>query len=55
MKPPKVTKKQVEDYIAFLEKSLKSENFKKNDPEKYEKNKQKLAKERLKLKLLFNT
>lgn len=52
MKQTKVTKKQIEDY---LEKSLKSENFKKNDPEKYEKNKQKLAKERLKLKLLFNT
>jgi len=28
MKQNKVTKKQIEDYIAFLEKSLKSENLK---------------------------
>lgn len=29
----KVTKKQVEDYIKFLEKALESKNFKNNDPE----------------------
>ena len=51
---PKVTKKQIEDYIIFLEKALKSENFKNNEPEKYEKYKLKLEREKLKLKLLFN-
>jgi hypothetical protein len=50
----KVTKKQVVDYIKFLEKALSSKNFKNNDPEKYEKYKQKLEKEKLKLKLVFN-
>jgi len=50
----KVTKKQVEDYIKFLEKALASKNFKNNDPDKYEKYKQKLDKEKLKLKLIFN-
>ena len=45
----KVTKKQVEDYIKFLEKALASKNFKNNEPEKYEKYKQKLDKERLKV------
>ncbi len=49
-----VTKKDVEDYIKFLEKALASKNFKNNDPEKYEVYKEKLAKEKLKLKLLFN-
>lgn len=46
------TKKETEQYIAFLEKALKSANFKSNEPEKYEKYKDKLAKEKLKLKLL---
>jgi hypothetical protein len=50
----KVTKKQIEDYIKFLEKALASENFKKNKPTEYEKYKVKLSKERLKLNLLFN-
>ena len=54
MTKKKVTKKEVEDYIKFLEKSLASDNFKKNDPERYEKYKEKLAKEKLKLKLLFD-
>lgn len=53
-KKPKVTKKQILDYIAFLEKALNSERFKNNEPEKYEKYKLKLKNERLKLKLLFN-
>ena len=52
-KKAKITKKQVEDYILFLEKALASDNFKNNDPEKYEQYKEKLARERLKLKLLF--
>ena len=50
----KITKKQVMDYIKFLEKALASKNFKDNDPVKYEKYKTKLEKERLKLKLVFN-
>lgn len=52
-KQQKVTRKQIEDYILFLEKALKSENFKNNKPLEYEKYKDKLSKERLKLKLLF--
>ena len=36
MAKQKVTKKQIEDYIKFLEKALKSDNFKKNDPIKYQ-------------------
>jgi len=48
------TKKEIEDYIKFLEKALASKNFKNNEPEKYEQYKGKLEKERLKLKLLFN-
>jgi hypothetical protein len=46
------TKKEIEDYVKFLEKALASENFKNNDPEKYQKYKDKLAREKLKLKLL---
>jgi hypothetical protein len=42
MSKQKVTKKQIEDYIKFLEKALASENFKKNDPTKYETYKVKL-------------
>lgn len=49
----KVTKKQIEDYIKFLEKALASKNFKNNSPIEYEKYKVKLDRERLKLKLLF--
>lgn len=48
------TKKEIEDFIKFLEKALASKNFKNNDPERYEKTKGKLDKERLKLKLLYN-
>jgi hypothetical protein len=46
------TRKEIEDYVKFLEKALVSENFKNNDPEKYQKYKDKLAREKLKLKLL---
>lgn len=48
----KPTKKEIEDYIKFLEKALASKSFKENEPLKYEKYKQKLERERLKLKLL---
>lgn len=53
-KNKKPSQKDIEAYIKFLEKALASENFKKNKPVEYEKYKEKLAKERLKLKLLFN-
>ena len=53
-KNKKPTQKEIEAYIKFLEKALASENFKKNKPVEYEKYKEKLAKERLKLRLLFN-
>ena len=53
MAKQKVTKKMVEDYIQFLEKRLNSKNYKANVSEaEYSKTKEKLAKERLKLKLL---
>ena len=48
----KPTRKEIEDYVKFLEKALASENFRKNDPVRYKKYKEKLARERLKLKLL---
>lgn len=51
-KNKKPTKKEIEDYVKFLEKALSSKNFKNNDPDKYEKYKQKLEREKLKLKLL---
>ena len=51
-KQKQTTRKEIEAYIKFLEKALASENFKNNDPEKYEKYKGKLSSERLKLKLL---
>ncbi len=54
MAKQKITKKQIEDYIKFLEKALASENFKNQEPEKYVKYKEKLGRERLKLNLLFN-
>jgi len=45
--------KQEEDYIAFLEKRLNSENYKKNGSEdEYIKTEQKLKKARLVLKIL---
>jgi len=45
--------KQEEDYIAFLEKRLNSENYKKNvSGEEYTKTEQKLKKARLVLKIL---
>jgi hypothetical protein len=54
MAKKEVTKKEIEEYIKFLEKALASKNFKNNDPERYAKYQGKLDKERLKLKLLFN-
>jgi len=54
MAKQQVTRKQIEDYIKFLEKALASANFKNNKPEEYEKYKVKLEREKLKLKLLFN-
>lgn len=52
MAKKQVSKKEIEEYVKFLEKALASKNFKNNDPERYEKLKGKLDKERLKLKLL---
>ena len=52
MKNKKVTKKDIENFIKFLEKAINSENFKNNEPEKFIKYQEKLKKERLKLKLL---
>ena len=52
MAKSKPTKKEIEDYIKFLEKAIASQNFKNNNPEKYAKYKQKLERERLKLKLI---
>jgi hypothetical protein len=49
----KPTKKQEEDYAAFLKKRLESKNFKANvSPEEYEKTKAKYDKVKLRLKLL---
>lgn len=49
----KTTKRETQQYIEFLEKRINSKNYKKNVPaEEFEKTKNKLAKERLKLKLL---
>jgi hypothetical protein len=53
MAKQKLTKKQIEDYILFLEKAIASKNLKNNNPIKYEAYKVKLDGERLKLKLLF--
>jgi hypothetical protein len=44
--------KETKEYVIFLEKALKSENFKKNEPTKYELYKEKLKKAKLRLKLL---
>jgi len=45
--------KQEQDYIAFLEKRLNSENYKKNvSKEEYNKTQEKLKKARLVLKIL---
>ena len=44
--------KETKEYIIFLEKALKSDNFKKNEPVKYESYKEKLIKAKLKIKLL---
>ena len=52
MKNKKPTKKEIEEYIKFLEKAVNSKNMKQNDPDKWEKYRQKLERERLKLKLL---
>lgn len=49
------TTKQRQDYIAFLEKRINSKNYKNNvSAAEFEKTKEKLDKERLKLKLLVN-
>ncbi len=53
MAKKQATKKEIETYISFLEKALASDNFRNNKPLEYEKYKEKLAKERLKLKLLY--
>lgn len=51
----KETKKQTEDYLAFLKKRLDSKNYKANvTKEEYEKTQAKYEKTKLKLKLLFN-
>jgi hypothetical protein len=47
----KKSQKQTHDYLGFLEKALKSENFKNNDPEKYAKTKEKYEREKLLRKL----
>jgi hypothetical protein len=52
MAKKQTTKKDIEAYIKFLEKALASANFKNNEPEKYQKYKEKLERERVKLKLL---
>jgi hypothetical protein len=52
MAKKQTSKKDIEAYIMFLEKALASDNFKNNKPDEYLKYKEKLAKERLKLKLL---
>jgi hypothetical protein len=45
--------KHEREYIAFLEKRVNSENYKKNvSPEEFEKTKEKLKKARLVLKIL---
>ncbi len=54
MAKQKVTRKEIEEYIKFLEKAIVSKNLKNNDPIKHEAYKVKLDRERLKLKLLFN-
>ena len=54
MKNKKYDIKAAKEYILFLEKALKSKNFENNDPERYKKTKEKLEKERLKMKLLGN-
>jgi len=49
----KPTKKQEEEYAAFLKKKLESSNYKNNvSKEEYEKTKAKYEKVKLKLKLL---
>lgn len=47
------TPKQRQDYITFLQKRLNSKNYKNNvSEEEYKKTKEKLDKEKLKLKLI---
>lgn len=53
MPKKQVTKKEVEEFIKFLEKAVASKNLMNSDPHKHEKLKEKLEKERLKFKLLF--
>lgn len=49
----KSSKEDINKYISFLEKRINSKNYKSNvSPEEFEKTKEKLKKERLKLKLL---
>lgn len=52
-KKKEVTLQQRKDYLAFLEKQLNSENYKKAvTKEEYEKTKQKYDKEKLLIKML---
>jgi hypothetical protein len=44
--------KHEEDYMAFLQKALASENFQRNDPERYAKFKEKYEKSKFLLKTL---
>lgn len=43
-----------EKYIKFLQKALDSKTFKKNDPEEYQKTKEKYDKAKFRLKILGN-
>jgi len=53
MAQKKATKAETQQYIKFLEKRLASKNYKANvTQEEYDKEKEKLAKARLRLKLL---
>ena len=53
MKKKQTSIKEIRSYIEFLEKRLNSKNYKNNaTPEEFQKTKNKLSKEKLKLKLL---
>jgi len=43
---------QLEQYVSFLKNAMESENFKQNDPERYEKEKAKYQKAKFRLKCL---
>lgn len=46
---------QLEQYVSFLKNAVESENFKANDPERYEKEKAKYDKAKFRLKCLKGT